>query len=158
MAHVNLLKQIKVDDRWKIVAIPRTKKGSYDWDSLPPGRYYLDFYERGKRKRQAAGSTAAEALEAMRRKKHALEGRALGVESAVEEDANRQLAHIAAKKYRKSIEAQKKPTTHRKYKAVIDRFIDFLPANADPRKIARDDLVDFMVRLKNKHKLDNNTV
>jgi len=42
----------------------------------------------------------------------------------------------------------------RKYKAVLDRFVEFLPPNADPRKVTRDDLTDFMVRLKNKHKLD----
>ena len=41
---------------------------------------------------------------------------------------------------------------------MLDRFVEFLPPNADPRKVTRDDLTDFMVRLKNKHKLDNNTV
>jgi hypothetical protein len=40
---------------------------------------------------------------------------------------------------------------------VLDRFVEFLPPNADPRKITRADLTDFMVRLKNKRKLDNNT-
>src|SRR5262249_28319005 len=38
------------------------------------------------------------------------------------------------------------------------RFVEFLPANADPRKVSRDDLTDFMVMLKNRHKLGNNTV
>lgn len=56
MARVNLLKQIKVDTVWKLVAIPRNKKGGYDWESLPEGRYYIDYYERGKRKvRRLAG-------------------------------------------------------------------------------------------------------
>src|ERR1039458_6239680 len=66
--------------------------------------------------------------------------------------------HTAVKKYLESVEALKKPNTLRKYKAVLDRFVEFLPANADPRKITRDDLTDFMVALKNKHKLDNNTI
>jgi integrase/recombinase XerD len=158
LAHVNLLKQIKVEDRWKIVAIPRNTKGGYDWSALPEGRYYLDFYERGKRKREAAGSTATEALEAVRRKKHSLEGRALGVESASEEAAKRVPVHVAVKRYLESVEALKKPNTHRKYKAVLDRFVEFLPPNADPRRISKDDLTDFMVRLKNKHQLENNSV
>lgn len=158
MAHVNLLKQIKVGDRWKIVAIPRNSKGGYEWASLPEGRYYLDYYERGKRRRQAAGSTAAQALEAVRQKKHALEGRALGIAGAEEEDAKRVVLHLAVKKYLDSIEALKKDSTYRKYKAVIDRFVEFMPPNIDPHKVSRDDLVDFMVLLKNKHKLDNNTV
>ncbi len=41
---------------------------------------------------------------------------------------------------------------------MLDRFVEFLAPNADPKKISRDDLTDFMVALKNKHKLDNNTV
>ena len=40
----------------------------------------------------------------------------------------------------------------------LDRFVEFLPPNTDPRKVTRDDLTDFMVRLKNKHRLENNTV
>lgn len=157
MAHVNLLKQIKVGEQWKIVAIPRDKKGGYNWQALPEGRYYLDYYERGKRKRRVAGSTASEALEAVRRMKHSLEGRALGVEEATE-DAKRVPVHVAVKRYLESVEALKKPNTYRKYKAVLDRFVEFLAPNADPRKVSRDDLTDFMVLLKNKHKLDNNTV
>ena len=78
MPRVNILKQVKSDTGWKLVAIPRNKKGGYDWDSLPEGRYYIDYCQRGKRRRQAAGRTAAEALEAVRRKKHVLEGQALG--------------------------------------------------------------------------------
>src|SRR5580704_3617450 len=158
MACVNLLKQIKVGDRWKTVAIPRNSKGGYEWGLLPEGRYYVDYYQRGKRKRQAAGSTAAEALEAVRRKKHMLEGNALGIEGAEEEEGKRWVAHVSAKHYLASIQALKKPNTYRKYKAVLDRFVEFLPPNADPKKISRDDLTDFMVVLKDKHKLDNNTV
>jgi integrase/recombinase XerD len=158
VARVNILKQIKSDTGWKLVAIPRNKKGGYDWESLPDGRYYIDYYQRGKRKRQAAGSTASEALEAVRRKKHALEGNALGIESAEEEEGKRRAVHVAAKHYLSSIEALKKPNTYRKYKAVLDRFVEFLPPNADPKKISRDELTDFMVVLKNKHRLDNNTV
>jgi integrase len=62
------------------------------------------------------------------------------------------------KRYLKSAEALKKPNTLRKYKAVLNRFVEFMPANADPRKITREDLTDFMVALKNRHKLGNNTV
>jgi len=35
MAHVNILKQVKSGDRWRLVAIPRNKKGGYDWEALP---------------------------------------------------------------------------------------------------------------------------
>lgn len=158
MARVSLLKQIKVEGRWKVVAIPRKESGGYDWNALPEGRYYLDFWERGKRRKEAAGSTAAEAQEAVRRKKHQLEGRALGIDTPEDEEGRKTLVHVAVKHYLESVEALKKPNTLRKYKAVLERFVEFLPPNADPRKITRDDLTDFMVKLKNKHKLENNTV
>lgn len=157
MAKVNILKQVKSDGQWRLVAIPRTKSGGYDWTALPEGRYFIEWRERGKRRREAGGGTAAEAQEAARRRRHILEGRALGLIEA-EEEAKRSVMHVAAKRYLESVQALKKPNTYRKYKAVLDRFVDFLPPNADPRKVTRDDLTDFMVRLKNKYKLDNNTI
>jgi len=158
VARVNILKQVKDGDRWRLVAIPRKKNGDYDWSALPEGRYFVEWYERGKRKREAGGGTAAEAQEIARRRRHVVEGRALGLIKEPDEEEKRTTLHVAAKHYLGSVEALKKPNTYRKYKAVIDRFVEFMPASIDPRKITRDDLTDFMVRLKNKHKLDNNTV
>jgi integrase len=154
---VNILKQIKVDEHWKLVSVPRTDKGGYDWNALPEGRYFVEWWVGGKRKREAGGGTAAEAQEVARRRKHALEGKALGL-AGDEEESKRTVVHVAVKHYLESVEALKKPNTLRKYRAVLGRFAEFLPANADPRKVTRDDLTDFMVALKNKHKLDNNTV
>ena len=158
MARVNILKQVKSGEKWRLVAIPRKKSGAYDWEALPEGRYFVEWYERGKRKREAGGGTAADAQEVARRRRHAIEGKALGLARDDEEETKRTAIHVSVKHYLESIEALKKPNTHRKYKAVLDRFVEFLPPNADPRKVTRDDLTDFMVRLKNKHKLDNNTV
>src|ERR1017187_8224907 len=158
LPRVNILKQIKIDERWKLVAMPRTDKGGYDWNALPEGRYFVEWWVGGKRKREAGGGTVAEALEAVRLRKHKLEGKALGLAGADEEETKRTTVHVALKRYLESVEALKKPNTLRKYRAVLDRFVEFLPANADPRKITRDDLTDFMVALKNRHKLDNNTI
>jgi len=158
VGRVNILKQVKTGERWKLVAIPRNRKGGYDWTSLPEGRYFIEWYERGRRKRQAAGGTAAEALEMVRRKKHTLEGRALGVEGEPEGEEKRSALHVAVKHYLETIKALKKPNTLRKYRAVLQRFVEFLPANADPRKVTKEDLSDFMVALKNRHELENNTI
>jgi integrase len=158
VARINVLKQIRSEDRWKLVSIPRNRKGAYDWGVLPDGGYFIEWWERGKRKRQAAGTTVADVQEAIRRKKHTLEGKALGIESADEDDGKRSAVHVALEHYLESVAALKKPNTLRKYKAVLDRFVEFLPANTDPRKITRDDLTDFMVVLKNRYKLGNNTV
>jgi integrase len=158
VARINVLKQIRAEDRWKLVSIPRNRKGAYDWGVLPEGGYFIEWWERGKRKRQAAGTTVAEVQEAIRRKKHALEGKALGIDTGEEDAGKRSAVHVAVEHYLESVAVLKKPNTLRKYRAVLNRFVEFLPANTDPRKITRDDLTDFMVALKNQHKLENNTV
>ena len=35
MSHVNIVKKIKVDGNWKLLAIPRNAKGNYDWMLFP---------------------------------------------------------------------------------------------------------------------------
>ena len=76
MPRVNILKQIKVDDRWRLVSIPHDRHGRLDWKALPKGRYFVEWWEHGKRKREAASGTVADAQEIARRRKHILEGKA----------------------------------------------------------------------------------
>ena len=59
---------------WKMFSIPRNAKGNYDWNAIADGRYYVEWYVGGTRRREGAGVTAAQALEAQRRKRHELEG------------------------------------------------------------------------------------
>jgi integrase len=160
MARVNILKRIKIDGRWKMVSIPRRKDtDNYDWKSLPDGRYLIEWYERGKRRREAAGVTAAEALDAVRRKKHQLEGKALGIAGETEEEEpKRRPLHLAVKRYLDVVDALKKPNTLRKYRAVLERFSEFFTPQTTPQAITPDDLNQFMVHLKTKYKHDNNTV
>ncbi len=160
MPRVNILKQVKVDGQWRLVAIPRDDHGRANWKSLPEGRYFIEWRERGKRRREAAGITTADALEAARRRKHILEGRALGVAgyAAAEEEAKRTPLHVAAKRYLELVEGLKKPNTLRKYKAVLNRFLDYFADRATAQSITPDDLNQFMVRLKQQHRLDNNSV
>jgi len=79
MPHVNVLKQVKSAGRWRLRSIPRKRTGGYDWSALPDGRYFIEWWERGKRKRQAAGATTADVQEAARPRAHAL-GRRLRAE------------------------------------------------------------------------------
>ena len=158
MPRVNILKRIKIGDQWQMRSIPRNRKGKPDWKALPEGKYFIEWYEQGKRKRQAAGSTVAQALEIARRKKHFLEARALGIESAAEEETKRAPLHLAVRRYLDLVEGLKKPNTHRKYKAVLNRFLDFFPHKSTAKSITPDDLNEFMVFLKKKHQLDSNTI
>ena len=159
MARVNILKQVKLLDRWKLVAIPRDRHGRKNWNALASGRYFIEWYENGKRKRQAAGVTVAQAQEFARRKRHALEARALGLRTYEAEDELRKTPlHVAVKKYLELVEELKKPNTARKYRAVLDRFLAFFAGKNNAQTITAEDLNGFMVHLKKHHKLDNNTV
>jgi hypothetical protein len=42
VSHVNIVKKIKVDGEWKLLAIPRNGKGNYDWNALPEGLYLIE--------------------------------------------------------------------------------------------------------------------
>ena len=72
MSRVNIVKKIKVDGDWKLLSIPRNTKGNYDWNALPEGLYLIEWRGGWKRRRESAGVTAAQALEAQRRKRHEL--------------------------------------------------------------------------------------
>jgi integrase/recombinase XerD len=160
VSRTNIVKRIRIDGKWKMVSIPRNDKGNYDWNALPEGRYYVEWYMGGTRRRQGAGVTAAQALEAQRRKRHELEGRKLGVpgfEKAGERSPKAAL-HIAIKKYLEQIDALKKANTYRKYEAVLKRFGDFFRDYATIEAISNDDLTRFVVALKRDHKLAANSI
>jgi len=160
VSRVNIVKRIKSDGRWKMLSIPRNSKGNYDWNALPDGRYYVEWYMGGTRRRSSAGVTTAQALEAQRRKRHELEGRKLGVPGfeAAGETAKKQPLHVAITKYLEQIDALKKHNTHRKYEAVLNRFGEFFRDITSIDAISGDDLTRFVVALKRDHKLGANTV
>ncbi|MEO5924501.1 MAG: tyrosine-type recombinase/integrase [Bryobacteraceae bacterium] len=160
MSRVNILKQIKFEGRWKMVSIPRDSHGKLQWKSLPEGRYYIEWHEQGKRKREAGGATVADALETARRRKHVLEHRALGLRGfAAEDEALEKTAlHVAVRRYLDVVENLKKLNTFRKYEAVLDRFLKFLVHKTTVKSVTPDDLNNFMVHLKKKHRVGNATV
>ena len=160
MSHVNIVKKIKIDGSWKLLSIPRNAKGNYDWNALPDGLYLIEWRAGGKRRREAAGATAAQALEAQRRKRHELEGRKLGVPGfeLADEAPKKPALHIAVRDYLAQIEALKKPNTHRKYEAVLERFLEFFQNRESIDQISSDDLTRYVIALKKDHNLGANTV
>jgi integrase len=160
MGRVNFLKQIKEDGRWRLISIPRKPNGRFNWKALPEGRYFIEWYEAGKRKRQAAGHTVSQVREAARRKKHDLEAKELGVKSfETPEKTTKEIPlHSAKKEYLRIVEGLKKPNTLRKYRAVLNRFVEFLPDKSTAQSISNEDLDGFMVHLKQGRGLSNNTV
>ncbi len=67
-----------------MVSIPKKEDDKYNWKAFPEGRYFIEWHERGKRRRAAAGLSSTDALAVARRKRHELEGQALGIAEHVE--------------------------------------------------------------------------
>ncbi len=159
MPRVNIVKQVNLDGRWRMRSIPRKPSGGYDWNTLPDGRYYVEWYENGKRCRLPGGKTAAEALEAQRRKRHELEGRKLGVPGfeTVDDQPKRKLLAVLVHQYLDQVATLKKPNTHRKYKAVLERFSAYFPKRT-LESISAEDLNRYVMALKKDLELSSNTV
>ena len=158
MAHVNLLKQVKIDDRWVLRSIPKKANGQRDWSALPDGNYFIEFREKGKRRRLPAGATVAQALEVQRRKHAELEALA-SVSSCL--DLARRISETGTDRgdddrYLDQIETLKKPNTFRKYNAVLKRFAKHF-AGQTLDAVSVEDLNDFIVTLK-KGGMSPNTV
>ena len=163
MARVNIVKRIKSDGRWVMRSVPKKPNGEWDWKVLPEGRYYVEWYDEGARRREQAGSTVAQALEVQRRKKHQIDGLQLGLVSTrklappppVPIDAGRAL-RVLINRYLDQVDTLKKPNTYRKYEAVLDRFADYFK-DRQFESVSTDELNDFVVHLK-KSGMEANTV
>ena len=105
---------------------PRSLLGSHDWGALPEGTYFIEWRDNGQRKREPAGITASQALEAQRKKRHALEGRRWSIitPSPAQQgvDAGDSPLQALIERYLEQIETLKKPNTFRKYECVLQRF------------------------------------
>jgi integrase len=160
MARVNIVKQIKVDGKWVLRSIPKKPSGHYDWTVLPEGTYFVEWRENGQRKREPAGITASQAIEAQRKRRHELEGRRwtpvpASAESRGEAGANLPVQALIDR-YLGHVETLKKPNTYRKYECVLQRFGEHFRGRrlAD---ITIEELNDFVVKLK-KGGMSANTV
>jgi hypothetical protein len=69
---VRILKKVQVDGAWKFVSLARNGN-RYVWDDRP-GTFFLDWHEAGRRKREFAGQTPAQALQAQKRKQAEIAG------------------------------------------------------------------------------------
>ena len=59
MSRVNIVKRIKIGSRWKMFSIPRNAKGNYDWNAIADGRYYVEWYVGGTRRRVSCNTSFA---------------------------------------------------------------------------------------------------
>jgi len=118
------LKKIKVDGRWVLRSIPKKANGNWDWGAVPDGRYFIEWYENGQRRREAAATTCRAgnkpiAVSAISWGHHACCGGVVTTACSLpsERSLEKQIEH-----YLSQTETLKKPNTHRKYEAVLNRF------------------------------------
>lgn len=144
MARVNITRQIKTANGWKNVALDRDGKGRVKWGA-GPGRYIIEWYDGGRRRRQAAGTTPAEALEAQRRKRLELEAQKTGLEllGLPEEGGKLTLTETLAN-FLKDIRAFRKPLTFQKYEHVLELFCEYVAPKSDAREITAEDIKRFL--------------
>jgi hypothetical protein len=125
---VRLLKKVKTQDgRWQFVTVRRA--GSrYIWDPRP-GRYFLEWWDGGRRFREVAGTSPSEAIEAQRRKGHELLGRLLERQDDGQKppeefvEGSRVDALVRGFLIHVRVHSPDKPRTLQRYRIVLDHFL-----------------------------------
>lgn len=117
---VNILKKVRVGGSWKLVSVLE-RNGKIVRDHVlisghdehhPEGGYYLEWYQEGKRRRQAVRDFS-EVLEAARRKSIEVNAQKAGIiEACPEPDQHRVTINQAIDEYLDFIKAHRKQRTY----------------------------------------------
>ncbi len=148
--HVRITKKIRVAGGvWRFISLDRI--GSrYVWDKRP-GTYFLEWWEGKRRKREKAGLTPSEALEAKRRKRLELLGElaAGGKLQTPLEDQNTQATRIsdAIGLFASHVKAHSpaKPRTLERYREALKHFERVLGGKNYVEAITRTDIDDYKI-------------
>jgi integrase/recombinase XerD len=124
---VNILQYVKTPaGRWQWAPIPRNPRtDAYIWSKAQSDQFYIVWRERGRRHYQKAGSTAAEALEAKRRKEFEILGRAVMSAPSADSRQDGISIEVAVADFLEFIKRKKRPQTLKRYRAVMDHFVKF---------------------------------
>jgi integrase len=152
---VNVIKRIKLGDRWPFAAVVE-KNGKLVRDHVwvsgkdehhPEGRYYLEWYERGKRRRQAV-SEFADVVEAARRKCIEVEALRMGVMRAQPEayvsGDGRLTIGTAIDQYLDYVQVHRSLRTFRTYRYTLATLLRASYRKPYVDEVTRDDILQFM--------------
>jgi integrase/recombinase XerD len=151
VARVNILRQVRTEKGWRNAALPRKQDGPIKWPSN--GRYLIEWRENGRRVREAAGTTPAEALEAQKRKRLELDARATGLsvlDPEKEAEADALPLAKAIHNFLQDIRTFRKPMTYGKYEHVLELFAEHVAPKSDARNIKGEDIKKFLAWRKSK--------
>src|SRR5439155_23578122 len=128
------------------VSMPRVR-GRYVWEKRP-GYFFVEWWEGQKRRRQMAGQTPSDALEAQRRKANELVGELVAggqkiSQTPVEESATLISDAIAMFLGHVRVHSPDKPETVRRYEKVLEHFDRILGKRKFAEAISRADIDDY---------------
>jgi integrase len=144
---VRVIKKIRESSGvWRFVSLRRAGT-RYAWDDRP-GNYFVEWWEGSKRRRELAGKTPSDALEAQRRKRNELAGeQILGGKPEKTPTAEAPLTPLtdAIQMFLQHVRVHSpdKPRTAQRYTAVLDHAKRILGRKLFVEAIARPDIDDY---------------
>jgi integrase len=144
---VRIIKKIRGGSgQWRFVSL-RHAGARYAWDKRP-GHYFVEWWEGSKRRRQSAGQTPSEAMEAQRRKRNELIGElVLGAKGELPSSPDTPLTLLsdAIDMFLQHVRVHSpdKPRTVRRYAAVLDHVKRILGRKMFVEAITRPDIDDY---------------
>jgi integrase len=152
---VNVIKMVKVNGKWPFApVVERNGKIIRDhvWvaghdEHHPEGRYYLEWYQEGKRRRQPVASFD-QVLSAARAKSIELNARKAGIlllsDATAVVESDRITMAAAIDQYLEYVETQRSLRTYRTYRPTLDALLRNSYAKTYVDEVTREDILKFM--------------
>ena len=154
LPRVKLLKQVKVNDKWTLTTALFDSKGRVRRDHVlintkdethAEGSYFIEWWDQGKRHREAAGADAQDAADKARVREAELTAQRNGIippPPDVEATPERTSLPSALDSYLEYVRYHRSLRTFRTYRPILESFKESCPkANID--EVERQDLLDF---------------
>jgi integrase/recombinase XerD len=147
---VRLIKKIReTQGLWRFISLHKIH-GKYVWDKRP-GYFFVEWWEGKKRRRQRAGDTPSEALEAQRRKSNELVGEMIAggherpMNTGQPPEASATLISEAVELFMGHVRVHSpdKPGTVRRYEKVLEHFERILGKKKFVEAVTRPDIDDY---------------
>jgi len=154
LPRVKLLKQVKVNDKWTLATALFDTKGRVRRDHVlinakdethAEGSYFIEWWDQGKRHREAAGADAQDAADKARVREAELTAQRNGIippQPDVEATSERTLLPSALDSYLEYVRYHRSLRTFRTYRPILESFKESCP-KAYVDEVERQDLLDF---------------
>lgn len=153
-SRVKLFKQVKINDKWALAAVLFDTKGRVRKDRVvvngqeenhPEGSYFIEWWDRGQRHREAVGPHAQDAAEKARIKQAELAAAQNGIipqPQIAEATPERKTLAAALDAYKDYVQYHRSLRTFRTYRPILESFKNFcMKKYVD--EVERQDFIDF---------------